>query len=298
MRSEFVPATGARGRSNALHTLPPLQHANDVQLQMLFPRRCSSRNGTKSIKRKHSRPRHRMPNEATHLIEANSRKVSWEGGNSAVPNKTVTNPPLLMSLLPFLATQNTQHWQQLQSTLAMSICLWGWIVIGQWGMVLNWDRGGLGWILGRSFSPRGWWRTEQVAQGGCGCPIPAGIQGQAGCGSGQPGLLVGDPARSRGLELDEHCGPFQPRPFYDSTILPPAQDPGAGTQLVGHAHIPTVLATALPHATTASQASALLSMDKHLTQISTQLCSAICSRFSWRYLCSSIIWTQAEAHVV
>ena len=41
----------------------------------------------------------------------------------------------------------------------------------------------------------------QVAQGGCGCPIPAGIQGQAGCGSGQPGLLVGDPAHSRGLEL-------------------------------------------------------------------------------------------------
>jgi len=39
---------------------------------------------------------------------------------------------------------------------------------------------------------------EQVAQGGCGCPIPAGIQGQAGCGSGQPGLLVGDPAHSRG----------------------------------------------------------------------------------------------------
>ena len=50
----------------------------------------------------------------------------------------------------------------------------------------------------------------------CGCPIPAGIQGQAGCGSGQPGLLVGDPAHSRGLGLDEHCGPFQPRPFYDS----------------------------------------------------------------------------------
>jgi len=56
---------------------------------------------------------------------------------------------------------------------------------------------------------------EQVAQGGCGCPIPAGIQGQAGCGSGQPGLLVGDPAHSRGLELDEHCAPLQPRPFCD-----------------------------------------------------------------------------------
>ena len=29
--------------------------------------------------------------------------------------------------------------------------------------------------------------------------IPGGIQGQAGCGSGQPGLVVGDPAHSRGV---------------------------------------------------------------------------------------------------
>ena len=57
---------------------------------------------------------------------------------------------------------------------------------------------------------------EQVAQGGCGCPIPGGIQGQAGCGSGQSGLVVGDPAHSRGLKLDDHRGPFQRRPFYDS----------------------------------------------------------------------------------
>jgi len=57
---------------------------------------------------------------------------------------------------------------------------------------------------------------EEAAQGGCGCPIPGGIQGQAGCGSGQPGLVVGDPAHSRGLKLDDHCGPFQPRPFCDS----------------------------------------------------------------------------------
>jgi len=28
--------------------------------------------------------------------------------------------------------------------------------------------------------------------------IPGGIPGQAGCGSGQPGLVVGDPAHSRG----------------------------------------------------------------------------------------------------
>ena len=25
-------------------------------------------------------------------------------------------------------------------------------------------------------------------------------------------------AHSRGLELNEHCGPFQPRPFYDPMI--------------------------------------------------------------------------------
>ena len=46
---------------------------------------------------------------------------------------------------------------------------------------------------------------------------------QAGCGSGQPGLVVGDPAHSRGLKLDDHCGPFQPRPFYDSIKLPNTQ---------------------------------------------------------------------------
>ena len=41
---------------------------------------------------------------------------------------------------------------------------------------------------------------EWVAQGGCGCPIPGGIQGQAGYGSGQPGLVVGVPAQSRRVE--------------------------------------------------------------------------------------------------
>jgi len=35
-------------------------------------------------------------------------------------------------------------------------CLRRWIVTGQGGMVLNWDRGGLGWILGRNFSHREW----------------------------------------------------------------------------------------------------------------------------------------------
>ena len=41
---------------------------------------------------------------------------------------------------------------------------------------------------------------EQIARGDCGCPIPGGIQGHAGHGSGQPGLVVGDPAHSTGVE--------------------------------------------------------------------------------------------------
>jgi len=35
---------------------------------------------------------------------------------------------------------------------------------------------------------------EQVAQGWDGYPIPGDIQGQAVCGSGKPGLVVGYPA--------------------------------------------------------------------------------------------------------
>ena len=71
-------------------------------------------------------------------------------------------------------------------------------------------------IRRKFFHTEGGDALEQVAQGGCGCPIPEGIQGQAGCGSGQPGLVVGDPAHSRGLELGDRGGPFQPRPFYDA----------------------------------------------------------------------------------
>ena len=37
-------------------------------------------------------------------------------------------------------------------------------------------------------------------QRGCGRPIPGGIHSQAGCGSGQPGLVISDPAHSRGVE--------------------------------------------------------------------------------------------------
>ena len=55
-------------------------------------------------------------------------------------------------------------------------------------------------IRRKFFHSEGGDALKQVAQGGCGCPIPGGIQGQAGCGSGQPGLMVGSPAHSRGVE--------------------------------------------------------------------------------------------------
>ena len=63
---------------------------------------------------------------------------------------------------------------------------------------------------------------------GTGCPVrlwmplPGSIQGQAGWGCEQPGLVVGDPAHSRGVETplwpEKDCGPFQPRPFYDMIL--------------------------------------------------------------------------------
>ena len=44
---------------------------------------------------------------------------------------------------------------------------------------------------------------EQAAQGGYGCPIPGGVQGQVGWGPGQPSLVldtkVGGPACGRGI---------------------------------------------------------------------------------------------------
>ena len=79
-----------------------------------------------------------------------------------------------------------KHWARFKYYLT------GWIVIGQGGMVLNWDRECLGWILGRSFSHRGWWST------GTGCPRRLATLHIAG-----------------GLKLRDHCDPFQPRSFYE-----------------------------------------------------------------------------------
>jgi len=46
--------------------------------------------------------------------------------------------------------------------------------------------------------------------------LSGGIPGQAGWGFEQCGQVGGVPAHSRGLELDDLTGPYQPKPLYDS----------------------------------------------------------------------------------
>jgi len=40
---------------------------------------------------------------------------------------------------------------------------------------------------------------ERVAQRSCGCPLPESVQGQAGRGFEQPGLVEGVPAHGEGV---------------------------------------------------------------------------------------------------
>lgn len=60
---------------------------------------------------------------------------------------------------------------------------------------------------------------EVLAQGvqrGCERPIPGGTQDQVGWGCRQPDVVVGNPTHGRELEHYDPCGPFQPKPLYDS----------------------------------------------------------------------------------
>ena len=43
----------------------------------------------------------------------------------------------------------------------------------------------------------------QAAQRSCGCPTPGGIQGWVGWDPGQPDIVGGNPAHSKGLKLDD-----------------------------------------------------------------------------------------------
>lgn len=50
----------------------------------------------------------------------------------------------------------------------------------------------------------------KIVQSSCGCPVPAGVQGQVGQGLKQPGTVAGS-----GTEWALRF--FQPKPFWDST---------------------------------------------------------------------------------
>ena len=72
-----------------------------------------------------------------------------------------------------------------------------------------------------SFHTEGGDTLEQVAQGGCGCPIPGGIQARLDVALGSLLWWLVTLHIAGGLKLNDHCGLFQPRPFYDSMISSP-----------------------------------------------------------------------------
>ena len=57
---------------------------------------------------------------------------------------------------------------------------------------------------------------EQVAKGGCGCPIPGAFKARLDVALGSLVLWLVTLQIAGGLKLNDHCGPFQPRSFYDS----------------------------------------------------------------------------------
>ena len=144
--------------------------------------------------------------------------------------EVTARPPLLGSCLAWRieGSRKTSLWPFSTSRERINRrgngCLRGWIVIGQGGMVLNWDRGGLGWVLGGSFSHRGWWRT------GTGCPrrlwiaspSPEAFKARLNVALGSLVWWLVTLHIAAGLKLNDHCGPFQPRPFYDEKWMGPS----------------------------------------------------------------------------
>jgi len=92
----------------------------------------------------------------------------------------------------------------------------GWIMIGQAGMVLNWDRGGLGWILGRSFSHRELTHWNRLPKEVVDAPSLEAFKARLDVTLGSLVLWLVTLLIAGGLKLNDHCGPFQPRLCYDS----------------------------------------------------------------------------------
>ena len=84
-------------------------------------------------------------------------------------------------------------------------------------MVLNWDRGGLGWILGGSFSTQRvvthWHRLPREVVD---APSLQASKARLDVALGSLVWWLATLHIAGGLELDDHCGPFQPRLFCDS----------------------------------------------------------------------------------
>jgi len=70
-----------------------------------------------------------------------------------------------------------------------------------------------------SFAQRGRWGPGSGCPEKLWMPIPGGVQGRVGWGSGQPNpvpdIVVDNPVHGKGLELDDLWGPFQTKPFYE-----------------------------------------------------------------------------------
>ena len=71
-------------------------------------------------------------------------------------------------------------------------------------------------IRRKFFHTEGGDALEQVAQGGCGCPSLEAFKARLDMALGSLVCWLATLHIAGGLKLDDHCGPFQPRPFYDS----------------------------------------------------------------------------------
>ena len=91
------------------------------------------------------------------------------------------------------------------------------IMIRQRGMVLNWDKGGLGWIsAGSFFTQRVVMHWNRLPKEAVDAPSLEAFKARLDVALGSLVWWLVTLHIAGGLKLNDHCGPFQPRPFYDS----------------------------------------------------------------------------------